>query len=384
MDQAIERDVEEPGGAPRRPRLPPALRRLVRVLAFFLVLHYLLLPQLAGAEDSLSVLRSVQPLLVLAGVAAEAGSLVACAQFTRSLLPAADRPGLLAILRMQLAMLAASRVIPGGSAAGAPIGYRLLRKLDAHPSDAAFMLGAQAVGSAVVVAALLLGALVASIPTRGADLTYIGVAGAAAAILMVAALLVAGMARGTHTADRLVHAIGRRVRFVDADAVSGQLHMVVGRIHVLAQDRRRLARTIGWSSLQWLLDAASLWIFLFALGTPVSPDALLIAFCVANVTAAIPLTPGGVGIYEAVLTSSLVGFGVPRAEAIIGVLAYRVFSFWLQIPIGALAYLSAEADTALPRARADALDDAYTSVASTAEGYRAWARRHGIGRRRRG
>jgi uncharacterized protein (TIRG00374 family) len=284
---------------------------------------------------------------------------------------------------MQMAMLAASRVIPGGSAAGAPIGYRLLRRLGVHPSDAGFALGAQALGSVVVVAVLLLAALVASIPIRGADLAYLGLAGAAAAILLGAGLVVVGIARGTRTADRLLGTVARRVPFVDATAVSEQLHMVVARIHVLAQDRHRLARTTGWASLQWLADAASLWIFLFALGSTVGPDALLIAFCLANVTAAVPLTPGGVGVYEAVLTSSLVGFGVPHAEAIIAVLAYRVFSFWLQIPVGAVAYLSAEADSALPRPRADALDDAYTTAASSAEGPRAWARRHGIGPRKR-
>jgi len=45
---------------------------------------------------------------------------------------------------------------------------------------------------------------------------------------------------------------------------------------------------------------------------------LLVAFGLANVLAAIPITPGGLGVVEAVLTSTLVGFGTPSAVAILG------------------------------------------------------------------
>ena len=56
--------------------------------------------------------------------------------------------------------------------------------------------------------------------------------------------------------------------------------------------------------------------------------------------AAVPLTPGGLGIVEAVAATSLSGFGVPAADAWLGVISWRLFNFWLPIPIGAGAYLS--------------------------------------------
>ena len=59
---------------------------------------------------------------------------------------------------------------------------------------------------------------------------------------------------------------------------------------------------------------------------------------VANLLAAIPITPGGLGVVEAVLTATLVGFGLDRGTAAIGVVTYRLAAFWLPIPLGALAY----------------------------------------------
>jgi uncharacterized protein (TIRG00374 family) len=184
-------------------------------------------------------------------------------------------------------------------------------------------------------------ALVVSIPIRGANTAYVSVVVLGAAMIAGFGLLVAALSRSSSAAHRIVELVGRRVRFIDAVALERLLGELVDRFRRLAADRRLMLRAAGWAALQWIADAGSLWIFLLALGVRTAPDGLLIAFGLANVSAAIPLTPGGVGVYEAVLTSSLVGFGVPSAQAIIGVLAYRLFAFWLPIPIGAVAYLRA-------------------------------------------
>ena len=64
----------------------------------------------------------------------------------------------------------------------------------------------------------------------------------------------------------------------------------------------------------------------------------LVAYGLANVLAVLPISPGGLGVVEAVLIPTLIGFGVPAAEAAVGVVAYRLISFWLPIPVGAVAY----------------------------------------------
>jgi hypothetical protein len=81
-------------------------------------------------------------------------------------------------------------------------------------------------------------------------------------------------------------------------------------------------------------------VFLRAFGQSIDVDALIIAFGLANVFAVIPITPGGLGIVEGIYIPTLVGFGLTRAEATLGVLSYRMAQFWFPILLGGVCYLS--------------------------------------------
>jgi uncharacterized protein (TIRG00374 family) len=52
----------------------------------------------------------------------------------------------------------------------------------------------------------------------------------------------------------------------------------------------------------------------------------------------VPITPGGLGFVEAGLTTLLVLSGVSADQAAVGTLLYRLASYWLPIPLGALAW----------------------------------------------
>jgi hypothetical protein len=92
----------------------------------------------------------------------------------------------------------------------------------------------------------------------------------------------------------------------------------------------------------------------------------------ANVLAVIPLTPGGLGVVEATLTSILVGFGTARGVATLGVVAYRLINFWLPIPLGGAAYLSLQVDPGRPDPeRRDRLEVAEAKLAIPVH----WSRR---------
>jgi hypothetical protein len=101
-----------------------------------------------------------------------------------------------------------------------------------------------------------------------------------------------------------------------------------------------LAWSLLWASLNWILDAASLWCFVAAFGHLANPVELFAAYGIANVAGALPVTPGGLGVVDSITPLLLVGFGVTRSVATLGVLAWRVVNFWLPIPLGALSYVS--------------------------------------------
>ena len=95
-----------------------------------------------------------------------------------------------------------------------------------------------------------------------------------------------------------------------------------------------------WAAANWILDAASLWVFLFAFGAHVSPIDVLVAYGLANILAVIPLTPSGLGVIELTIIAVLKGFGVDGGVAAAGVLSWRLVNFWLPIPFGGASYVS--------------------------------------------
>ena len=71
-----------------------------------------------------------------------------------------------------------------------------------------------------------------------------------------------------------------------------------------------------------------------------SADALIISFGIANVLAAIPITPGGLGYVDTSYIGMLVGFGAGPRKAALGVASYRFAQFFFPILLGGVLYLS--------------------------------------------
>lgn len=332
-------------GRKRRRRLLPApIWHIGKLLVIALIVEYLVLPQLAGTRKALHLISQVRPELLLLGVVLEALCLVAYAQLTRTILPDESDPGFYTVLRIQLTTLSVSHCVPAGSAAGSSLGYRLLTLAGAGKADVGLAMGLQASGSAVVLNFIFWVALVVSIPVWGFSPLYLtaGVLG----MLLVGffALLVLVLTRGQRWANALIDRLARRISFLDGPAMRATSERLATRFSELGANRRLVARATVWAALNWLLDAASLYVFVGAFGHWVNPDGLILAFSIAHVLSALPITPGGLGLVEATLTSTLVGFNTPRGIAILGVIGYRLVNFWLPIPVGGLTYLSLHID----------------------------------------
>ncbi|MFF4836251.1 YbhN family protein [Streptomyces sp. NPDC001315] len=84
------------------------------------------------------------------------------------------------------------------------------------------------------------------------------------------------------------------------------------------------------------LQAAGLAAVGQALGLPVPPAHIAVAYLAATVAVALVPTPGGLGSVEAALVVALVAAGGPVAVATAVVLAYRIITVWLPLLPGAL------------------------------------------------
>ncbi len=106
--------------------------------------------------------------------------------------------------------------------------------------------------------------------------------------------------------------------------------------------RRREPGILG-APAWWGFDIAVLWATFHAFGEPPPVAVLVLAYFVGMVGNVLPV-PGGVGGVEGGMIGALVAFGVGGGLAIVAVLAYRVFAFWLPTLPGALAYLQLRRD----------------------------------------
>lgn len=321
-------------------RVPKPVRRVTTILIVVAVVEVFVVPQVAGARRAAGRLSEVNPALLVAGVLLEAASLGAYFQLTRSLVPALSRPSFARMARIELSTLAMSHVVPGGSGPATAVAFRLLTESGVVPADAAFALATQGLGSAVVLNVILWVALIVSIPAQGIQPLYTGAAIVGVVVFGLFTGLLLGLTRAEGRTVAMLCRLARRMPLVDCGKVEAVVHRVAERSRDLADHPRLVFRAVGWAAANWLLDAASLWVFIAAFDHRTNVVGLLVGYGLANVLAALPITPGGLGIIEGVLTPTLVGFGVPGGVAVLGVVSWRLVNFWLPIPLGGLAYLS--------------------------------------------
>jgi uncharacterized protein (TIRG00374 family) len=323
----------------RRKRIRP-IRLTIKVLLVAGVVYFLVIPLIPDLRNALTDLNRVRPFFLILGVGLQLVCWFCYALLTRSALGDVGRQiSPTRMFRIQMSTKALGNIVPGGSAAGSALGYRLLTLSGVSGPDAGFALATAGLGSAVVLNLIFWLALLVSIPLRGVNPLYVSAALAGLAIMAIVALLVIGLQHGQGRADMFLRWVAHKLRF-DGDRAAAALRQIGTRLEDLLADRQLLKRVVLWASLNWLLDAASLWVFLWAFDGTLDVDALLVAFGLANVAAVIPITPGGLGIVEGIYIPTIVGFGLTRQTATLGVATYRLAQFWFPILLGGLIYAS--------------------------------------------
>jgi hypothetical protein len=315
------------------------VRKVVLLFILALIVEYLVIPELVGASKDLYLLGRIGVLWTVAAVALEAASLFCYALLTRALLPAEGRPGLARLFAIDLSAAAVAHVIPAGTIGSAGVGYQLFTSEGLDGTDVGVMMATKGMGSTVVLNVLLWVALVISIPVSGFRPLYATVAIVGAVLLAAFAALVVGFTRGGARAGHILRAVGDKIPRVGGERLEKIVLQASDSLRALATDRRVLISALTWASLNWLLDAASLWCFIAAFGRFANPVGLFAAYGIANVLGAIPVSPAGLGVIDSVTPVLLVSFGLTRSVATLGVLGWRLVNFWLPIPAGAAAYV---------------------------------------------
>lgn len=324
----LERSEEE-AAAPSR----PSIRRTAIWLAITGVSLYLVAPSILEVLGSWQRLEEISPGWLAVMAVLQALSL-ACLWALQRL--ALRVRGWAAVITSQLAGNALSKIAPGGGALGAALQYRMLVQSGVDRGLAVSALTA----TNLLVFATVLALPVIALPVfvRGSvdrtlvEATVLGLA-AFALLAAVGAVLLARDG-ALLWVGRIIQRVRNRLRRRAQPLAGLPERLLAERNRILAILGRRWYAALLYTVGRWAFDYATLLAALAAVGAHPRPGLVLLAFCAAQVLAQIPVTPGGLGFVEAGLTATLALAGVGAGDAVLATFEYRLFSYWLPLPVG--------------------------------------------------
>lgn len=145
------------------------------------------------------------------------------------------------------------------------------------------------------------------------------------------------------TLPNLINAIFNRFKnnhrpTIDVDRIErtfGQLHSDYMHIR---KNWSSLKKPFMWTMLMNFTELSTIFVVYLAFGYLVNPGAIIVAYAVASIAGLISILPGGVGVYEGLMTAILTSAGIPNALALSATLVYRVMTMVIFLPIGFVLY----------------------------------------------
>ena len=319
-------------------------RRNLIALAGFLLASlaalYFLLPQLAGLDDTWSRIERGRPAWIIAALLLTLGMFGGYVAMFRGVFARAGsrRLGWRASYQITMAGLAASRLFAAGGAGGLVLTAWALRRSGMRKRTVAdttisfLVLTYMPYAVAVIVCGFGLHWGLFSGPDP-ISLTFVP---AVVAVVMVAIIVAIAFVPTD---------LQRRLRGLQREGWLGRLThklalapatMSAGVRDAMEHLRSRDPALVG-AVLYWAFQIAVLWAAFHAFGDAPPLAVLVQGFFVGMLGNLLPL-PGGVGGVEGGMVGAYSGFGVNFELALVAVLVFRAFTFWLPLLPGVIAY----------------------------------------------
>jgi uncharacterized protein (TIRG00374 family) len=327
------------------PRLEFSGRHLLFLAGFLvaaLAALYYLLPQLAGLEDTWERIEDGSPYWTFLAVVFAVGMFGGYVMMFRGVFVRAGggvRIGWRASYQITMAGLAASRIFAAGGAGGLVLMAWALRRSGMRKRRVAdTTLSFLILTYIPYVGALMicgLGLRLGLFP--GDDPFGLTVVPAALAFIVTAigfsfALVPTDLQGRLSGWARRRGRLGRIAQLLANAPASASAGMRDAIAHLRSRDPALLGAILFWA-----FQILVLWAAFKAFGDAPPAAVLVQAFFVGMLGNLLPM-PGGVGGVEGGMIASFVAFGVDGGLAVVAVLVYRAFTFWLPLIPGVIAY----------------------------------------------
>jgi uncharacterized membrane protein YbhN (UPF0104 family) len=313
-------------------RRRPTRRQLTRALtvAVLILLAVEIILAWPSLTDALAQLRTPHPGWLAGGIAAGLAVLAAYGRMQRRLLLSA---GVKVPVRRHISLAyaahALSATLPAGPAFSTRFNYQQMRRFGAAPAVASWAIALSGIFSGAALAVIT---AVSALTAHGTPpwWTLAGLAAAATAATF-------GVRELARRPSAVTGALTWANRLLHRPAGTG-----LDRVRDFTDQLRaaRLAPRHGvaaavFALLNWLFDAACLWMCVHAVGgTAIPPAAILLAYCAAMSVGTLTIVPGGLGVIDTALILGLTHGGAGTSAAIAIVVLYRLISFGLVVAIG--------------------------------------------------
>jgi uncharacterized protein (TIRG00374 family) len=272
-----------------------------------------------------------------------------------------------AVYRVALELNFVNHVFPSGGVSG--ISFFGLRLRGAHITGGrATLVQIMKLGLLFVSFELLLlvGLIIMAANGRVNNLVILA-AGMITTLLVVgtfAFVFVFGSARRIHATfstvtrglNRMFHIIlPRRPEVINTTRVESIALEFHNNYKVIEAKYRELKAPFWWALMVNITEVLSIYVVYVAFGEWVNLGAIILAYAVANFAGLVSVLPGGIGIYEALMTGVLAAAGIPAALSLPVTVMFRVLSTLLQVPPGYILYHRSLRN--LDEAAAETVDD---------------------------
>jgi putative heme transporter len=290
-------------------------------------------------EQGADLLENIRWGWLVVAIAFELASLVVFARLQRWLLHAGGvRLGFGALFEITLAGNSLAVTLPGGAVWAAAFAFEQLRRRGADRALAEWViLVAGALSSFALFCILASGVWVAGSQGPVASLRWLAVA--LAAIPVVAAGVSLAVRDSSWVRRQWARVLGSVERLVPRGGrMAAVLRLFWSRVRRVRPGLGGWLVAFALAMANWLCNCATLVACTFALGAPVHWRGVLVAYALAQISASLPITPGGIGVVEGSLTFALIAYGQNASEAVAIVLLYRIVSFWGVVPFGWISW----------------------------------------------
>jgi len=143
----------------------------------------------------------------------------------------------------------------------------------------------------------------------------------------------------TKILNRLIHLVRPKhpetINISQARQVFDDFH---DNYHLIKQSSSKLKGPFWYAFLANVTEVAAIYVVYIAFGRFINIGAVIFAYAVANFAGLISVLPGGVGIYEFLMTAVLASTGVPAAVSLPVTVMYRILNTLVQLPPGYYFY----------------------------------------------